>query len=1370
MLLFFLASETKMKILKKIALVLCVLAALNVGLSILFPNSRASAAGPCDTVATGTPCNPDCGTLDVCLKNATPADTSACSAGSHTSLEWILCPVAWATSKFADSINSVVEYQLDFQTGNYLADSTTTKCGPNTCQLNKSWVIIKNVVSGLVVILMLIMVISQAIGGQLFDAYTVKKMLPRLAIAVILMQFSWVLGKWTISSVNDIAFGVKQIMLAPFGGPSQLDLAHIMNHVNSAFPIVTGWPLLGIVLVLLFLFKDFILPLLIFLLVAIGSAILIALATLVLRNSFIIMAVVFAPVALLLWATPGQTFQGLWKKYADNVMKMLFLFPLIMAMIYTGRIVAYVSGGLPGAANIMSYLVVLIAFFVPYFLLPKTFKWGGQILAAVNQEINSNKAVGMMKGWGYGLAKDTLADARGKRAYRYTDSEQKGARFNTYSLFGRGISKVPGLRRAFMDKNGLGRRLPLNESQRNMLGSGMIFQSQINRRKAARLGKEYKGSVDDANEELARRQAEAARKPGELATMTVQRGANGEMLFKAFSRDKTKRPGWSAAFSAAKRDLFSPDTRRSERAAQWFLTHPEFGIHSNNLIPLDVDNKMWKDLKAFEKAEGLTGTRYNANKLSKKDRALHNELAGLNDKHRHGELNDPSEIARFKHLNYAMNLRAAEHKPFSDDEVEKMKEELEFIQETDPNGAYYNNDVTGSKDKGGLAYARIGQLKSTHLKQTSVPEVQQAVANMNYEDMANVMARLQENEGWTMMENNFDSLAAKARVAVSNPRSKEAAFFKKKGIDPGDIGSLVSSGLFYNGTDMHAYAASDHSSYGRWANLNESTLDKKAADDGRALDNLEWGYQELNNIDQPTLLPGLADFTTMTSGIIERQDPTLSQILTNLSQTPSTRDNFLAWLRQGVPTNRHVSKMWEDVKKPGHEQFKKQAVNDISETMRMQHAMGIPYQQGRPYTDRDVKILEILPTLRHYYPQFTAQHARLVYDQAIDPEGARREREEAAKHPEWNADIPPDLITENPELQRFMYNSKEQETIATEAQQFIREIQQGAVPLSEITARNEQFTTQAMAAVPAAPITPPAPVPRPARPTTARGGAGSPRLRAFSRAPIADTPAARATAAQNVYQNLSGGIGGALPPAIVTAIETAHTSFNAPRYAKNPARPVEFGNYNDEALLGKRQIIMQAVEAAIPDRVFARQFAGEIIARGIAGDAGEAAAAEPAAAPAPPPAEPTEIRIDHSVAPIAVPAVSVAAPAPVAMPLGAPPAASPVDISPKVVASTQAAAPARVERVIERVVSDKSASLRAGQTQGTMPVQQQQRAEDPNGASASARRQHEAEARASDVRELGREMAEAAAHGQPFNAEKAAERMKNRLLRRQSQR
>jgi hypothetical protein len=65
------------------------------------------------------------------------------------------------------------------------------------------------------------------------------------------------------------------------------------------------------------------------------------------------------------------------------------MFPIIILLIEAGRIFAFVGGpaakGLPGVGFVMAFFIVLIGFFGPLFLLPKTFRWGGSLMQTVGQ-------------------------------------------------------------------------------------------------------------------------------------------------------------------------------------------------------------------------------------------------------------------------------------------------------------------------------------------------------------------------------------------------------------------------------------------------------------------------------------------------------------------------------------------------------------------------------------------------------------------------------------------------------------------------------------------------------------------------------------------------------------------------------------------------------------------------------------------------------------------------------------------------------------------------------------------------------------------------------------------------------------------------
>jgi hypothetical protein len=349
----------------------------------------------------------------------TSGSTSTCESNFVSPFAWIVCPVLNLADSIIGSAYGQVENQLCFNTGS--SSTGGIQCnGPNSLVdgVKSAWSIFKNIASALLVIVMLVMVFSQAIGGGPFDAYTVRKMLPKLVAAVILMQLSWLLLKFAIDISNDLGSAIGKLMMAPFGGPNNMSLGNMIGngvHVatgstagQAAFDVFATIATIGA-----FIYAIPALPLLA-LYVIVG--VFIAFFVLVLRKLLIIMLVILAPVAFVCWILPGT--ERYWKMWSDNFLKLLAMFPLIMALLSAGRIFAYITsksgngasmfsphlavahiGRLPvpyfGSATGFADLAIIIgAFFAPYFLLPKTFSWGGQALGAAGKAVENmtNKA------------------------------------------------------------------------------------------------------------------------------------------------------------------------------------------------------------------------------------------------------------------------------------------------------------------------------------------------------------------------------------------------------------------------------------------------------------------------------------------------------------------------------------------------------------------------------------------------------------------------------------------------------------------------------------------------------------------------------------------------------------------------------------------------------------------------------------------------------------------------------------------------------------------------------------------------------------------------------------------------------------------
>jgi hypothetical protein len=340
---------------------------------------------------TAAPTTTTCKPTD---KSCTPS--KSCEANFNTAFEWLLCPGLRMADSLAGAFNDFIEGQLNFCTGK--SSTTGQTCTDNnlTDPVHRAWAIFRTLASVILVIVLLVMVISQAAGWGGLDAYTVRKMLPRLIIAVFLIQISWVMFKWFIDLSNDLGQGIQDLLFAPFGGSNSISLDKLMgaqiqtttgSHAGSdVFAFFTVIAAAGVAWVSL--------PAIFSLAVIVIFALLTAFVTLVFRKILIITLVLLSPVALVAWIVPGT--DKYWKMWLTNFQRILLMFPMIMALIAGGRILAFVTSSSGGGAvsNFAQLAIIVVAFFGPYFFLPKAYSWGGEFMKMAGDRIKgfSDKA------------------------------------------------------------------------------------------------------------------------------------------------------------------------------------------------------------------------------------------------------------------------------------------------------------------------------------------------------------------------------------------------------------------------------------------------------------------------------------------------------------------------------------------------------------------------------------------------------------------------------------------------------------------------------------------------------------------------------------------------------------------------------------------------------------------------------------------------------------------------------------------------------------------------------------------------------------------------------------------------------------------
>ncbi len=315
---------------------------------------------------------------------ATPPPGADESGGSGPSCEseggavaWILCPVIEGLVSALDSITKgPLEDLLRY-------DSLTNNTADNPIyDVWRNFVRIANI---LFIFAFMLIIFSQALSINI-DAYSIRKMLPRVVIGIILVQLSYFMMAFAVDIFNVLGAGVAGLILGPIQGMPTVQtlIAPIIddNAGGAAATNVLGTGLIvanaaaiggaavGLIWALIAL-----LPTILFIILAV-------VVTLILRKALIAACIVFAPIALVAWILPNT--QGVFKQWGEVFFKSLMMFPLIMALLAIGKfagalIVAdgEIQNGSGDGFNTVASLIVNVA---PYAAIVLAYKWSGRLL------------------------------------------------------------------------------------------------------------------------------------------------------------------------------------------------------------------------------------------------------------------------------------------------------------------------------------------------------------------------------------------------------------------------------------------------------------------------------------------------------------------------------------------------------------------------------------------------------------------------------------------------------------------------------------------------------------------------------------------------------------------------------------------------------------------------------------------------------------------------------------------------------------------------------------------------------------------------------------------------------------------------------
>ena len=331
-----------------------------------------------------------------------------CEVSILNPLTWIVCPLVAAAQAAVEGLNDGINTMMNINTGKGSAFDTAGNTGQG---YRAAWNTFRTFATGIIIIGGLLMIISQAAGLEVLDAYTVRKTLPRLLVAAIFISISWYLVAFLIQLSNDLGNSVRAIIYQPFSGIGNgtitlgQDSSLVASLVGGVGIYALGLLGLGTIAISALV------------------AVLVGFTILIVRKLIILLLIIVAPLAIACYVLPNT--QRAWTLWKDTLTSMLVVFPIISAFIAIGRvfaIIAYTSGG-TGAFHVPSNgleqtfatlathlgfgadtspgllptIEAFVAYFLPYLLMKQAFDLAGGLISTVKNGVG-NASGGLQRG------------------------------------------------------------------------------------------------------------------------------------------------------------------------------------------------------------------------------------------------------------------------------------------------------------------------------------------------------------------------------------------------------------------------------------------------------------------------------------------------------------------------------------------------------------------------------------------------------------------------------------------------------------------------------------------------------------------------------------------------------------------------------------------------------------------------------------------------------------------------------------------------------------------------------------------------------------------------------------------------------------
>lgn len=417
-------------------------------------------------------------------------------------LGWLICPVINFLADISDAAFAMIA-------DNFLRIEPGLSSGG---EVQAAWGIMRNIANGAFIIMFLAIIISQLTGFGISN-YGIKKMLPRLIIAAILVNVSIYICQIAVDLSNILGYGLR----AGIGG-----IGDEITQANEIFRSGQGrgeWG--GFALTVLAAGTAGILALA----VLIGALVsgLVVMATiavlLIARKALIVILIVISPLAFVAFLLPNT--EKFFSKWRSIFVGLLMVFPTI-GLLFGGGILAGAIVKAGGGNDMIMQIVGELIKVLPLIAVWSVLKKAIDVAGSISQHINN--AGGRLGGGAKNWAKDTYDNSRLGEMQKF----RKQRRQRRKALMRAGAWKGDG----FMDQLWRNRKSQLSKRfNESALANNRFLGGDYGIRSAA----EGQDAVDDEERKTAERMLDY-RYNGDAAAALRDAGDNEVLKHIAFKK------------------------------------------------------------------------------------------------------------------------------------------------------------------------------------------------------------------------------------------------------------------------------------------------------------------------------------------------------------------------------------------------------------------------------------------------------------------------------------------------------------------------------------------------------------------------------------------------------------------------------------------------------------------------------------------------------------------------------------------------------------------------------------------------------------------------------------------------------------------